>query len=188
MRGSVVIAGAILGAVTLVGAPAQAAVAPDPYSGSIETQCSIDVPAVIEPGKRVTIKVSVDANSPTPPTGRVTVTITERPGGDFVWDRTVNYNGGTKRIVGPVLDKDRRYAATARFVPSDDTFERCRASAPFAVDAIDDNQPPDDNDPDGLLPDTGGPALLWLLLGLALVGGGSATVAYARRRTSLATA
>ena len=33
-----------------------------------------------------------------------------------------------------------------------------------------------------------GPAMLWLLLGLSLVGGGSATVGYARRRTSPALA
>lgn len=190
MRGSVVLAGAILGAVSLVGVPAQAgAVAPDPYSGSIETECSIDVPAVVEPGKRVVVKVSVDANSPTPPKGDVKVTITERPGGDFVWDKTVSYNGGTKRIVGPVLEKGHDYTATARFVPSDDTFTRCRASAAFAVDSLSDNDNDnDDNGPGGLLPDTGGPAMLWLLLGLGLVGGGAATVVYSRRRTSPATA
>lgn len=188
MRGSVVMAGAIFGAVSLVGVPAQAAVAPDPYSGSIETQCSVDVPAVIEPGKRVVVKVSVDANSPTPPQGKVTVTISKRASGQSVWDKTVNYNGGTKRVVGPVLDDERRYLATARFVPSDDTFKRCRVSEAFAVDSAGDNNEPDEENPDGLLPDTGGPALLWLLLGLALVGGGSATVVYARRRTSPATA
>ncbi|MDZ5621662.1 LPXTG cell wall anchor domain-containing protein [Nocardioides sp. HM23] len=189
MRGSVVLAGAILGAVSLVGAPAHAgAAAPDPYSGSIETDCSISVPAVVEPGKRVVIRVSVDANSQTTPTGDIAVTITERPSGDAVWDRTVNYNGGTKRIVGPVLDKDRSYAATARFFPSDNTFARCRASEAFAVDTLDDNNPPDDNGPGGLLPDTGGPAMLWLLVGVGLLGGGAATVVYARRRTSPATA
>lgn len=190
MRGSVVLAGAILGAVSLVGVPAQAggAVAPDPYSPSIDTECSISVPAVVRPGKRVVIRVSVDANSPDTPTGKVTVTITERPSGDFVWDRTVNYNGGTKKIVGPVLDRGQSYLATARFFPSDNTFERCRASAAFTVDDVDDNNPPDDDGPGGLLPDTGGPAMLWLLLGVGLVGGGAGTVVYARRRNSPATA
>ena len=189
MRGSVVLAGAILGAVSLVGVPAQAgAAAPDPYSGSVETDCSVSVPAVVEPGKRVVIRVSVDANSSTTPKGKITVTITKRPSGEFEWDKTVNYNGGTKRIVGPVLAKDQSYTATARFVPTDNTFARCRASDAFTVDSVDDDNPPDDNGPGGLLPDTGGPAMLWLLLGAGLLGGGAATVVYARRRTSPATA
>ena len=189
MRGTVVLAGAILGAVALVAVPAQAgATAPDPYSGSIETECSISVPAVVEPGKRVVVKVSVDANSPAPPTGKIAVSISEKPSGDVVWDKTVNYNGGTKRIVGPVLDRGHDYVALARFFPDDKTFARCRASEAFAVDSIDDNNPPDDDGPGGLLPDTGGPAMLWLLLGVGLVGGGTATVVYARRRNAPAPA
>jgi len=188
MRGSVVLAGAILGAVSLVGVPAQAGGAPDPYSGSVETECSISVPAVVEPGSRVVMKVSVDANSPTAPTGKIAVSISEKPSGDVVWDKTVNYNGGTKRIVGPVLARDHEYVALARFFPDDKTFARCRASEAFAVDTIDDDNPPDDDGPGGLLPDTGGPAMLWLLLGVGLVGGGTATVVYARRRNAPATA
>jgi|GEM_PF-6478548 len=187
MRGSVVLAGAILGAVSLVGAPAPAvAAAPDPYSGSIETECNIDVPSVVEPGKRVIIKISVSANSPTPPKGKVDVSIKTRPGGDVVWDKTVNYGGGTKRVVGPVLDEGENYTASARFRPSDTTFSRCNASAAFAVDATGGEGPDGDdgNGPGGLLPDTGGPAMLWLLLGVGLVGGGTATIVYARRRTA----
>ena len=191
MRGSVVLAGAILGAVSLVGAPAQAgAAAPDPYSGSIETECSTSVPAVVEPGKRVVVKVAVDANSPATPKGKVTVTIAAKPSGNRVWDKTVNYNGGTKTVVGPVLADDRHYTATARFVPSDNTFARCHATEAFLVDNVDDNDNDNDNDengPGGLLPDTGGPALLWLLLGVGLVGGGTATVVHARRRNAPAT-
>ena len=191
MRGSVVLAGAILGAVSLVGAPAPAvAAAPDPYSGSIETDCNIDVPSVVEPGERVVIRISVSANSPTPPKGKVDVSIKTRPGGDVVWDKTVNYNGGTKTVVGPVLERGENYTTSARFRPSDTTFSRCNANAAFAVDAAADNGPDgdDDNGPGGLLPDTGGPAMLWLLLGVGLVGGGSATVVYARRRTTPAAA
>lgn len=191
MRGSVLLAGAILGAVSLVGVPAHAAAtAPDPYSGKIETDCNIDVPAVVEPGKRVKIKISVSANSPTQPKGNVYLAIKTRPGGNVVWDKTVKYNGGTKTVVGPVLEEGRTYSASSSFRPSDDTFTRCRAVAEFAVDdARADNNPPDNPEsPGGLLPDTGGPALLWLLLGVGLVGGGSATVVYARRRTAPAPA
>jgi hypothetical protein len=54
----------------------------------------------------------------------------------------------------------------------------------FEVIAGGGDHPGDDTDDGGLLPDTGGPALLWLLLGVGLVGGGIATVLYARRRTS----
>jgi len=185
MRGSVLIAGAIFGAVALVGAPAQASAAPDPYSPSIETDCEITVPAVIEPGTRVVLRVSVAANSPTPPRGELQLRIVRDPS-KVVWTKTVKYNGGEKRVVGPVLPEDHDYTAFARFVPRTDAFRRCNDLAPFAVeDARAGN--PDDNDndgPGGLLPDTGGPALLWLLLGLGLVGGGTATVVYNRRRTS----
>lgn len=189
MRGSVVLAGAILGAISFIGAPAPAvAAAPDPYSPSIDTECNIQVPAVVEPGKRVRIRISVSANSPTPPKGKVDLAI--KTGGDVVWDKTVNYNGGTKTVVGPVLDEGKSYTVTSRFRPSDSAFARCSASAEFAVDDTGGGNPdgPDDNGPGGLLPDTGGPALLWLMLGVGLVGGGSATVVYARRRTSPAPA
>ncbi len=187
MRGSVVLVGALLGAVSLVGVAAEARSAPDPYSGTIDTSCSISVPAVIEPGKRVTVRVGVSANNPTQPTGRLDLTISTSPGGDTVWTKTVPYNGGTKKIVGPKLPK-ADYMASARFRPSDTTFARCRDSEQFAVDSINDNNPPDDPGPGGLLPDTGGPALLWLLVGVGLVGGGTASIAYSRRRNAPATA
>lgn len=191
MRGSVVLAGAILGAVSLVGVPAQASSAPDPYSGGIETECTIKVPKVVKPGERVVIKVAVHANTPAPPTGEVRVAITSEPGGDLVWDHTVNYTGGTKKIVGPVLAVSR-YSATAQFRSADGTYARCRASGAFRVGVLGANDNDDDGSPDdgagGLLPDTGGPAMLWLLLGAALVGGGAGTVVYARRRTTPSTA
>ncbi len=182
MRGSVVLAGALLGAVALVGAPANAVSAPDPYSGNIDTSCSVAVPAVVEPGKRVVIRLTVSANSPRTPKGKVDVTLSES-GGAAVWTKTVSYSGGTKTIVGPVLPKDD-YVAQARFRPSGGTFDPTRCTEQYAVDQINDNGP--DDGPDGLLPDTGGPAMLWLLLGVGLVGGGAATVVYSRRRTATA--
>ena len=177
-----------MGAAVLVGASAQAgATAPDPYSGSIETDCRISVPAVVEPGEKVVVTISVAANSPTPPTGEIDLSIKTRPGDDVVWRKTVAYDGGTQKVVGPRLGAGRDYTATSRFVPDDDTFAGCRASAAFAVDSQGDRNGPDDNDdngPGGLLPDTGGPALLWLVLGVSLVGAGSATVVHARRRNA----
>lgn len=189
MRGSSVIAGALLGAAALVGAPANAvATAPDPYSGSIETDCRVSVPAVVEPGKNLVITIRVAANTPTPPTGDVDIAVTTRPGGSTVWRKSVDYRGGTQKVIGPKLDEGRGYTVTSRYRPGDSAFARCRGNLAFAVDnAGGHNGPGNDNDngdgPGGLLPDTGGPALLWLLLGVGLVGGGSATVVAARRRT-----
>lgn len=186
MRGSVVLAGALLGAVSLVGAPAHAvSSAPDPYSGNIDTSCSINVPEVVESGKHVVIKVSVTANSPKTPKGMVDLSISEA--GSTVWTKSVSYNGGTKTVVGPVVPK-ADYVAKMRFRPSGNTFDPCRDVDAFEVGAINDNTPPDDAGPGGLLPDTGGPALLWLLVGVGLVGGGAATVAYSRRRNAPAPA
>jgi hypothetical protein len=186
MRGSGVIAGAIIGAVSFLGVPAQASAAPDPYSPSVETDCRISVPAVIEPGKHVVIRIRIAANSPTPPTGEVELSILTVPGGKVVWTKTVVYNGGTQKVIGPVLPEGDDYRVVSRFAP-DAGFAKCRSVLPFLVDDVRAGNPPDDNDdaaPGGLLPDTGGPALLWLLLGLGLVGGGTATVVYARRRSA----
>lgn len=187
MRGTVLLIGAILGAATLVGAPATAvAAAPDPYSGGIVTECSISVPAHIDAGEKVRITVSVDANAADKPTGKLDLAILE--GSDVLWSKTVDYNGGKKTVVARSLPKGDDYRATARFRPDTNQFKRCHAGTVFSVGAINDhNGGPDDNGPGGLLPDTGGPALMWLLLGVGLVGAGGGSVAYARRRTTPAT-
>jgi hypothetical protein len=182
MRGSVVLAGAIIGMASLVGAPAHAGSAPDPYSGNIDTACSVTVPATVEAGKHTVIKVTVSANSPKTPKGHVDLTLSDA-GGDAVWTKTVSYNGGTKTVVGPALPK-ADYVVKAKFRPSGNKFDPSRCSD--AVDSIDDN--PDEDGPGGLLPDTGGPALLWLVVGVTLVGGGAGAVAYSRRRSAPATA
>jgi hypothetical protein len=194
MRGSVV-AGAILGFAALVGVPAQAgAAAPDPYSPSVDTDCVLIVENVVEPGEKVVFRVSVEANSPTPPAGKVDLTIQTSDGGsiaarsaaratEVLWSKTITYDGGVRTVVGPRVTKGHHYTATQHYRPFDSTFEECRAHQAFNVGASDGGGPDDEN-PGGTLPDTGGPAMLWLLLGLSLTGGGVATVVYARRRTS----
>lgn len=192
MRGSVLLAGAILGAATLVGAPsAPAAAAPDPYSGGITTHCNVSVPGDLEAGERIRIKISVTANSPTPPDGKVTLVVLAGPGGGVarveyseIWSKTVTYHGGSKTVVGPRLQAAQHYKVGMKYKPGDDTFLKCQGGALFAVEAANDHNGPDDNGPGGLLPDTGGPALLWLLLGIGLVGGGTTSVVYARRRSA----
>lgn len=186
MRGSVVIAGALIGTAALIGAPAQAvATAPDPYSGSIETDCRVSVPADVEPGKKIVITIRVAANNAQQPTGKVDLTIRTRPDNDVLWTKTVRYNGGTQKVVGPEFPAGKELSVSSKFRPDNNDFARCSGTEPFAVDSANDGNPDDndDNGPGGLLPDTGGPALLWLLLGLSLVGGGAATVVYARRRS-----
>ena len=80
-----------------------------------------------------------------------------------------------------------RWLVTAVFHPTDKTFRGSRDGWTFeVVDGGGDNPDADDNDNDGLLPDTGGPALLWLLLGVGLVGGGAGAVVVARRRRETA--
>ncbi len=195
MRGSVVLAGAILGAVSFIGVPAQASAAPDPYSGSVDTDCVLTVPNVVRPGEHVVFRVSVDANSPDTPDGKVDLAISTSDGGsiaaraaratEVIWTKTITYHGGNRTVVGPVVTKGHHYTATQHFRPFDSTFKKCHASQQFSVNAVNDNNGDnDDNGPGGLLPDTGGPAILWLLLGVGLVGGGAATVAYSRRRTA----
>lgn len=178
-RTVLLVVGAILGAALYVGAPSAVAAAPDPYSGNIATECTISVPAIIEQDERVRVRFSVDANSPTAPTGTVTVSIAAD--GDQVWTKTVPYTGGTQSVLAPELPKGPTYHATTQFHP-DDPFLRCHAGELFAVESVSDNGDNDDNGPGGLLPDTGGPALLWLLLGAGLVGAGGGTLLYARRR------
>ncbi|KAA1421089.1 hypothetical protein F0U44_01840 [Nocardioides humilatus] len=193
MRGTVLLAGAILGAATLIGAPTSSVAAPDPYTGGITTECNVSVPGNLEAGEKIKIKVNVNANSPTPPTGKITLVVLAGPGGGVarrelteIWSKTVNYSGGTKTVVGPALQAAQHYKVGIRFRPGDDTFLRCAGGVLFGVEAAGDNNHNPDG-PGGLLPDTGGPALLWLILGMGLVGGGAGTVVYARRRTAPAT-
>lgn len=190
MRAKVIATGAMLGAAALVGGGATAAAhaaAPDPYSPAVQTSCRVQVPRAVEPGERVVVKVTVKANSPSRPTGTIRLDI-DSSGGRAVWSRAVDYNGGTKQVLGPALAKGG-YEVSARFQSGDDTFAKCRGSVAFDVAALGGGGGGDDDDDGigGLLPDTGGPALLWLLLGLGLVGGGTATVVYSRRRSAPAT-
>ena len=91
-------------------------------------------------------RVSVDANSPTPPAGKVDLTIKTSDGGsiaqrsaratEVLWTKTINYNGGAS---GPssarVLTRGHHYTATRTSGRSTPTFKRCRASEAFAVDS-----------------------------------------------------
>jgi LPXTG-motif cell wall-anchored protein len=183
-----------------VGAVGAAPAATDPYSAKITTRTIIRTPSPIETHTRITMTVKVTANSPTQPTGELRIKLTSAPRGNGQartaaagpagWTRTIAYNGGTKHIVGPAFPKTGDWLVTAVFTPDDNQFRSSRDGWTFeVVAAADDTGPGDDTDDnDGLLPDTGGPALLWLLLGLGLLGAGAAAVVFTRRRRTSATA
>lgn len=173
-------------AASLVAGPVHAA-EDDPYSPAVDTSCNVRVPATVKPGHRVVATARVRANSPTRPTGRVSLTV--RKGATVIWSRSVDYPGHAIRVNGPILGVEGSYRITAAFRADDPRmFRRCSAEAEFAVDTAgddtDDDNPngPSGQNPGGILPNTGGPDLMWLLLGLALVGGGTGAVVYARRR------
>lgn len=176
-----------------VGAAAATASAADPYSVKVTTHTTVTTPDPIHTDVDVDIKVEVTANSPTQPTGRVTLSLAAAPhgggqarsvaAGPGGWHRTVDYNGGTVHVTGPSFPKVGDWLVTARFTPGDHQFRGSHDGWTFSVIAgqahgIGDN----DDDNGGLLPDTGGPALMWLLLGVCLLGGGATAVVVARRR------
>jgi LPXTG-motif cell wall-anchored protein len=177
-----------------VGAGQAAPSASDPYSTKITTKTVVRTPTPIHTDTHVDISVKVTANSPTTPTGEIKLTLHSSTGGGGQarsaaagpdgWTRTISYNGGTDHVRGPAFPKVGDWLVTAVFTPADDTFRGSRDGWVFEVisgNGGDDNGD-DNNDDGGLLPDTGGPALLWLLLGVGLVGAGGAAVVVARRR------
>jgi LPXTG-motif cell wall-anchored protein len=165
----------------------------DDYSPKIPTQTRIQV-VVGDPGEPITIKVGASANYPTPPEGDIAVRIsgqgssaraaqsaTSAP----LFSTTVHFVDKTISIEGPRLPKGT-YLGTAHltpddgglFLPSSDTTE-------FRVGAVPGGQGGDNN---GNLPNTGGPNVLWLLLGGGLLVAGAGGVGFGRRRSDPAAA
>lgn len=187
---SVVLASAAVGAAQAV------PTASDPYSSRINTETTVRTPTPIHTDTRVEISVKVTANSPDTPTGTVTLTLHSSPGGAGQslpatadldgWTRTIDYAGGTERVTGPAFPKTGDWMVTAVFHPADNKFRGSRDAWIFKVIAGSGDNPGDGDDNGGLLPDTGGPALLWLVLGIGLVGGGAGAVVLARRRRETA--
>ena len=191
---------------TLV-APAQAA--DDDYAARVRTSCHVAVPAVVSAGTAPRIRVDVRPNAPaadTPaarPAGSVTVSI--RRGGVGIFSETVDYHGAPVTLQGPTLNEPGRYQVRETFRTADGSvYESCQGEASFQLASHNDgpDDGPDDGSDDGPdagpgpnpgvqnpggllpggLPDTGGPNVVWLLLGLALVGCGGGLVIAARRR------
>ncbi|MDQ6522133.1 LPXTG cell wall anchor domain-containing protein [Nocardioides sp. LHD-245] len=169
--------------------PAQA----DGYTPKIPTVTTIKVIAN-EAGKPVVLEVSASANHPTPPAGNIAITLAT--GGTAargaralvaapVFSTTVHFVDRPIRVEGPRLPKGR-YVATAALTPDDAALflPSSGTTQTFRVDS-DDNGGGDGDDKGGAgLPSTGGPDLMWLLLGGGLVLAGAGGVGYGRRRVA----
>lgn len=174
----------------LVAAPAGTAIA-EPYPPQLPTQTHIEI-VVAEPGKPVLLDVSASANYPTPPEGDIKVQISAASGAARgaravaaapLFTTTVHFVDDEVRVTGPTLPRGR-YRATAALTPDDaDLFLPSDTAVAFRVGA---GGGPGDSDDDGALPDTGGPNMMWLLLGTGLLAAGAGGVGYARRRDAAA--
>lgn len=194
MRRLLVLALVALPGVLLPLQPATAA----PYTPKIPTSTTIQI--IVAADHTVSVVVKVVANTGKGhPDGTVALHIDgfaptargARTAAPASWDTSVAYDGGRVTVHGPELSEGR-YVASASFTPSDDVYRGSDGSARFGIGAGTAAQPnPGTQDQDGplagLLPDTGGPALLWLVGGVALIGSGGALVAYGRRRRATAT-
>lgn len=156
------------------------------------TQAQVTVDSCT-PGAAVKLTISARANGARVPKGDIAVRVVGNSGGGggqavttrlkastTLFQTTVHFTGDPITISGPALPKGT-YQAVAGLTPDDSAyfFPSKRAvtfKAGFGCAAPGD---PADN---GSLPDTGGPAMMWLLLGSGLVLSGAGSVVYARRR------
>ncbi|MCW2768286.1 MAG: hypothetical protein JWO11_4245 [Nocardioides sp.] len=170
----------------LTAVPAAAA-QQDPYVASVATHCASDGVRAVRLGNSFVTQVEIRANGNTRPKGTVEVTYTRIAGG-FSATRTVKYVGHAVDVKSPVLTRLGKYRVRTAFTPADGSrFQSCSGSFVLGVRngvAPNDDGPDPAAGPDGngILPNTGGPDLFWLILALALVGGGAALVFVDRRR------
>lgn len=158
----------------------------DPYAPVPKPHCFIRV-IHAEPGERIVIEVGARLNSADQPSGTIRVRlVTGRQSDDKVWTTSVHTDGKPVRLTGPVVPEGT-HRITIRFTPDNPVESRgCHGAQAVDVSDTDDDRDDDgDGDNGGLLPDTGGPATLWLLLGLVLVGAGAGIVVYSRRRAQV---
>lgn len=175
----------LAGALVFSSTPASQA---DPYGPMIPTQTNIDI-VVSEDGRAIEVIFWTTANSEEKPTGTLAIQIarTTVAGGGAqaapaVFTKTVRFEGKKVRVVGPVL-RPGRYLVSAEFTPDNPDLFLPSENAKFVtIVANDGDGDGDGDDLGGGLPNTGGPDLWLLLLGLGLIGAGSGAVIRARRR------
>lgn len=168
-------------------APAAPASAND-YSLVIPTQTVVDAPPRTTPGTTIDAEITVSANADGGPlTGSLLVSVRPSEGSDVERgpnersQQTVPYNGSPVTVTLPGQSVGE-YVVTAAFTPSDpEVYGPSQGADSYVVGAGPAPKPGPDQNPGGILPDTGGPHSGWLLLGTLLLGAGGA-VLYARRR------
>jgi hypothetical protein len=176
-----------------VAAPATPADAA-PYNPRIPTQTHIHAVAH-GAGHNVTLQIRVTANGGGTPKGTLDVTVSPasaagraaRAASAAPWHTTVAYNGGRISLTGPSVGRGS-YVATASFDASRHKFLNSNGLDRFRVGNGAPNDNGNDTDNNGVLPGTGGPDLLWLLLGGGLVVAGAGAVVVARRQRRPASA
>ncbi|WP_182379994.1 hypothetical protein [Nocardioides sp. WS12] len=152
---------------------------------SVPTGCHVSVPSSVV-GARVVLNVVVSASGNITPTGTVTVTVnkaapvarTARSLAAAPWTTTVRYEGSPLRIVGPRLSRGD-HVASIRFQPDPGPFLGCKDTVRFRVGGEVGGE--EEAGGGASLPDTGGPAVLWLILGAGLVAMGAELVGSSRR-------
>lgn len=179
-------------AAALVVAPGSSASADVCYACEpLPTETLIEVTST-GPGEPITIVVSASANYETPPEGDIAVRISASANAARgaralvaapLFTTTVHFVDEPVEISGPSLPRGTYlgYAALTPddadfFLPSDDTTT-------FRIGAG--GETGGEEDPDGL-PNTGGPNVMWLILGSGLVAAGAGSVGYGRRRQDVA--
>lgn len=180
---------AVLAAAFVV-APATGTVAhAEPYSPKIPTQTHIEV-TVQGPGEPIILHVSGSANYEVPPEGTIDVQVSA--GGTAargarsavaapLFTTSVHFVDDPVRIEGPALPRGR-YIAAAQLTPDNgNLFLPSDTVTGFRV-GVSGGGP--GGDADGGLPGTGGPDLMWLVLGGALLAAGAGGVTYSRRRST----
>lgn len=161
----------------------------DPYPAQVRTTCSIEAPNEVVRGNSIEALIDIVSDGTFQVTGKITLAF-KTLDGRLISKKTVDYNGQKIRLSTGKFQAVGNYKRTLSFNPSGTAMRSCSTTADFRVAAALATATPPTNgnavpngglDQNGILPDTGGPALLWLLLGLALLATGGGVIAYSRR-------
>lgn len=171
--------------ITLSGGVASA----EPYPPRIPTQTTIVVHAG-GPHEPITIDLKVSVNTNDTPRGRLDLKLSKLRGvalgaqaaAPADWTASVHYDGTPIVYDGPALAAGT-YAIHGDFTPDDSVFLPSEDTTRFTIARGDHGGGDGGNGGNGgVLPNTGGPSVLWLAGGVLLLGAGAVTTGTARRR------